>query len=135
MAKKKRPKSSRGPSAAKEFASKSRYLKGSDIKETFDAVISKLEKVKFDNGMKWVAHLEGKEKSIVLNQTSGNSLRADFGDDMGGWKGQLIHVSTQMRQNPTSGQMGPAVAVCGASEDIEDDTEDYSDIEDDDDLE
>jgi hypothetical protein len=128
----------RGPSAAEEFASSSAYLKGTDIKAPYDAVVSGLERIEFDNGTKWVLNLEDESKSVVLNKINGASLAADLGDDMDSWKGQQIHVSTERRRNPQTGQMVPAVAVCGAIEDIEDiedDTEDYSDVEDDDDLE
>ena len=137
MAKKKndRKRSSkrRGPSAAKEFSSSSKYLKGADITEPFDATISGMEQVEFDDGKKkWVLHPEDNGKSIVLNQTNGFALAEDLGDDLDGWIGRRIRIFTERRKNPQTGLMGPAVAVCGASED---DPDDLPDDDEDDDLE
>ena len=123
----------RGPSAKQEFASESAYLKGTDITKAFDAEITGLKKVDFDSGSKWVLELRG-HKSIVVNKINGAALAADLGDDMDSWTGQKIHVFTERRRNPTSGQMGPAVAVCGASEDVDDEVDDLPD-DDDSDLE
>lgn len=111
--------------------SESQYLKGTDIKSPFDAIISGMEKVDFDNGAKWVLDLEDQEKSIVLNKINGASLAADLGDDMDLWIGQRIHVFTERRRNPQTGQMVPAVAVRRAAEDLEDEPDDFPDDEDD----
>ena len=140
MAKKKndRKRSSkrRGPSAAKEFSSSSRYLKGADIKKPFDAIISGMEQVEFDDGKKkWVLHLEDNEKSIVINQTNGFRLAEDLGDDLDTWVRRRLRVFTEIRKNPQTGLMVPAVAVCGASEDDPDDLPDDDEDDDDDDLE
>jgi hypothetical protein len=113
----------RGPSAAEEFASESQYLKGLDVKKPFDAEIAGIDKVKFDDGNKWVLHLEGC-KSLVLNKTNGRALAADLGDDLDEWVGQRIHVFVEKRRNPSTNQMVPGIAVCGASVDGADEDDD-----------
>jgi hypothetical protein len=105
-------------SAAKEFAPESSYLKGSDVTEPFDAKISGLEKVEFDDGRKWVLRLTG-HKSVVVNKTNGASLASDLGDDMDAWVGRSITISTERRRNPRTNEFVNAICVCGAESEDE----------------
>lgn len=124
----------KGPFASEEFASSSNYFKGVDIRKPFEATIAELKKEKFDDGDKWVVHLEDQDKSIVLNKLNGAALAEDLGDQMNNWVGRRIRIDTERRRNPQTGRMVPAIAVCGVLEEVDNGVDDL-DVEDDSELE
>jgi hypothetical protein len=122
--------------ASERFETKSRFYKGTDIEQPFDAVISKwtTEEIGEEKEEKDVLWLDGHEKGIVLNQTMALQLSEDLDDDMDTWPGCTIHVFTERVRNPRTRKLGPAVRVRGADVADEDDDfdDDFEDNDDDD---
>jgi hypothetical protein len=69
----------------------SRYLRAEDLAgKAATVVISAVEDVEFDKGLKPVLHFKDKKKGVVVNATNYDILAAAFGNNTVSWPGHTI---------------------------------------------
>jgi hypothetical protein len=69
----------------------SNYLKAEDLAgKSASVIISSVEDVEFDPGLKPVLSFEGKKKRLVVNATNFDILCADIGNNTKDWIGHAI---------------------------------------------
>jgi hypothetical protein len=76
---------------------RSKYLRASDIQGDKAVVIAKIteEEVGRDREEKVVIYFKGMPRGLVLNRPNGARLAGSLGDDMDGWIGQTVTLTTE----------------------------------------
>jgi hypothetical protein len=75
----------------KDYAYGSNYLKGTEIAgKTARVIISGVEDVEFEKGLKPVLSFEGKKKRLVVNATNFDILCAGISNNTKDWPGHTI---------------------------------------------